>query len=78
MRDEDDTGARAKKFLQRSPYLVPKEVAAHLRVTESALSKMRRLKTGPKYHKEGRSVRYHVDDVQAWIEQNSSKKEEET
>jgi predicted DNA-binding transcriptional regulator AlpA len=71
MSGDDDPEARTKKFRQRSPYLVPKEVAAYLRVSESGLSRMRERKTGPKYHKEGRSVRYHIDDIEAWIKNNS-------
>lgn len=50
-----------------SPYLTLQETAAYLRLSPRTLDNMRQRGTGPLYSKHGGRVRYHRDDVLAWI-----------
>lgn len=43
------------------------ELADHLAVPIGAVRKWRHERTGPQARKFGRHVRYHIDDVKAWI-----------
>jgi predicted DNA-binding transcriptional regulator AlpA len=71
MESDDTPEKRIKKIRRDSPYLAPKEVAAFLSVTPQCLTAMRNRDAGPKYLRTGRYVKYHVDDVLKWIEENS-------
>jgi hypothetical protein len=57
---------RAAKLKQGSPFLRTYEAARYFGLSENCLAKMRCRGVGPPYHKHGRYVRYHVDDVVAW------------
>jgi Helix-turn-helix domain len=51
-----------------SPWFTPDDAAAYLRLTRRGLEDMRAKATGPRYHKvNDRVVRYHVDDLDAWL-----------
>jgi len=51
-----------------TPWLAPEDAAAYLRLTVRGLEDMRAKGTGPKYHKvNARVVRYHVNDLDAWL-----------
>ena len=50
-----------------SPYLTLQETAAYLRLNTRTLDNMRQRGTGPLYSKHGGRVRYHRDDVLAWV-----------
>jgi predicted DNA-binding transcriptional regulator AlpA len=49
------------------PLMRPREVAAWLGITESALAQMRFRGDGPTWVSFGRSVRYERADVEAWL-----------
>ncbi len=57
---------RAAKLKLGSPFLLTHEAARYFGLTDSCLAKMRCRGVGPRFHKHGRHVRYHVDDVIAW------------
>ena len=48
-------------------HLTTKEAADHVRLSESALEKKRVAGTGPVFVKLGKSVRYEVTALDAWI-----------
>mgnify|MGYP001217342907 CR=1 FL=1 len=51
-----------------SPWLTPSEAADYLRLDARSLETMRREGRGPKFSKVNhRIVRYHVDDLDAWL-----------
>lgn len=52
---------------QSSPFLTLQEAAAYLRLNPRTLDNMRQRGTGPLYSKHGGRVRYHRDDVLAWV-----------
>jgi len=49
------------------PLLTPDEVAAWLRVPIASLATRRYRGEGPPFLKVGRLVRYRVDDVEGWL-----------
>jgi predicted DNA-binding transcriptional regulator AlpA len=49
------------------PFLDEKRLAAELSVSLAALRRWRYAGAGPKFSKFGASVRYAVNDVEAWI-----------
>jgi Helix-turn-helix domain len=51
-------------------YLTTAEAAAHLRLKSHTLEQMRYLRTGPKYHKFGGMVRYALEDLQNYANDN--------
>ena len=44
-----------------------KDAAKHCRRSVSSFDKMRMTGDGPRYSKQGRAVRYHVDDLDCWM-----------
>ena len=52
--------------MSTSPWLTRPEVAERLRVPEKTLAQWAVKKTGPRYAKLGRHVRYRLADVEAW------------
>ena len=54
-----------------TPWFAPEDAAAYLRLTVRGLEDMRAKGTGPKFHKVNyRVVRYHVNDLDAWLLSN--------
>lgn len=53
-----------------SPHLTPEEAAEYLSIGNSTMKKWRLAGEGPRYAKFGKSVRYRVEDLDAWIEEN--------
>ncbi len=51
----------------------PRQLAAYLETSVSALSQYRALGIGPIYLKIGRMVRYRQSDVEAWLNQKKSR-----
>lgn len=52
-----------------SAFLTPDEAANHLALSKRTLENFRIRGGGPRFHKFGRKVvRYHYDDLAAWIE----------
>lgn len=54
-----------------SQLLEPREVATYYRVPEATLSQWRYLNKGPRWSKVGRHVRYRLEDVEAWLDDNT-------
>lgn len=50
-----------------SPFLTLTEAAAYLRLAPRTLDNMRQRGTGPIYSKHGGRVRYHRQDLNAWV-----------
>lgn len=55
-----------------SPYLIPVEAAAYLRLEESTLNAMRWRKEGPCWRKHGGKVVYHIDELDRWSQGRDS------
>lgn len=56
-----------------SPWLLPKDAAAYLGLRTISLEKMRARGEGPKWSKLGhRIVRYHVRELDRWIERGAA------
>ena len=54
--------------MQIAPLLTNSECAQILRVSDGALRQIISKGTAPKHMKIGTNVRFHVDDIQAWID----------
>ncbi|MFD1344283.1 helix-turn-helix domain-containing protein [Litorisediminicola beolgyonensis] len=50
-----------------SPWLTPADAAAYLRVSNGTLANWRSRGEGPRYRAVGRVVRYHRDDLDAFM-----------
>ena len=49
------------------PLLEPNEVAALFKLPEATLTTWRAQRTGPRFYRVGRHVRYRRDDLEAWL-----------
>ena len=49
-----------------SPYKTVLEAAEFLRLSPQTLNNMRSSGKGPSYHKHGRRILYHIDELSAW------------
>ncbi len=62
----------AEQLRDNSPvapeYLNPKDAARFAGFTPKALERMRQRGEGPRYSKVGRSIRYALADLRAWME----------
>lgn len=52
----------------RRALATPPEVASFLGVPEKTLTQWRYVKTGPRWSKVGRHVRYRWNDVEQWVD----------
>ncbi|MEU7678105.1 helix-turn-helix domain-containing protein [Micromonospora taraxaci] len=55
----------------RRALAAPPEVASYLGVPEKTLTQWRYVKTGPRWSKVGRHVRYRWADVEKWLDEQS-------
>ncbi|HEX5493231.1 MAG TPA: helix-turn-helix domain-containing protein [Mycobacteriales bacterium] len=60
-------------MVDRRPLASPGEVADYLGVTEPTLKTWRYTRTGPKWSKVGRHVRYRWSDVDAWLDRQAGR-----
>jgi predicted DNA-binding transcriptional regulator AlpA len=67
MASTDDDGDGVWSGLE--PLLLPRDVAARLRVSEKTLTDWRSLGIGPKFLRLGRTIRYRAADVEAYLDQ---------
>ena len=58
--------------IQELRLLKPKQAAAYLGSSVSALSQYRALGIGPEYFKIGKMVRYRISDIDKWLEDKKS------
>ena len=63
-----------KEDVLKDRLLTPRETAAYLGSSVSALSQYRALGIGPAYFKIGKMVRYPLSEVNKWLEQKRSDK----
>ena len=64
--DDDDENARAARALKGSPFLSPEQAAHYLGLSTRTLQAHRTARTGPRFRRHCRHVRYHIDDLDAW------------
>ncbi|MSS84984.1 helix-turn-helix domain-containing protein [Actinomycetaceae bacterium WB03_NA08] len=50
-----------------SIWLTPQECADHMKVSLRTLQDWRSRKVGPPFHKVGKTVRYHIEEVDEWL-----------
>lgn len=64
--------AKAKQQVKGSKpsYMTTREVAAFLGLSAGTLCVWRSQGKGPSYYKVGNAVRYKIDDVEAWKNEN--------
>ena len=68
----DDDIARAQRARSANPFLNCQQAAFYLGLSPRHLELMRGRGDGPSFRRHCRHVRYHVDDLIAWSEQNRS------
>ncbi|CTQ33921.1 helix-turn-helix domain-containing protein [Jannaschia rubra] len=59
--------AAAEPQIFTSPWLTTEQAAAYLSVSAGTLANWRSMGTGPRYRTVGRIVRYHRDDIDAFM-----------
>ncbi|MFI6068224.1 helix-turn-helix transcriptional regulator [Micromonospora sp. NPDC051227] len=59
-------------MVDRRSLATPGEVGVYLGVPEKTLTQWRYLRKGPRFTKVGRHVRYRWNDVEAWLDTQSS------
>jgi hypothetical protein len=64
--DDDDENARAARAAKGSPFLSPEQAAHYLGLSTRTLQAHRTARTGPRFRRHCRHVRYHIDDLDAW------------
>lgn len=69
---DDDAIDRACHARRGNPFLNSGQAAHHLGVTVRTLERMRQRGDGPPVRRHGRSIRYHVDDLDSWSRTNGS------
>ena len=62
----DDSARRAQAARQACPFLTGKQTAFHLGISHSTLKALRRTGRGPACRLHGGTWRYHIDDIEAW------------
>ena len=68
MKDDPlDTNGK-KQQSTTSPYLTTKDAAVRLRLKPATLNKWRLEGRGPAFREHGRRIIYHIDDLDAWSE----------
>jgi len=71
--DEIDRANRAKRG---SPFLNTDQAAAYLKISSRNLRRLRRAGKGPIFRLHSRFIQYHIDDLDAWSRENSSRRDE--
>lgn len=69
-----DAITRAGFARSGSPYLNTAQAAHYCNLSERTMKQMRYDEIGPKYHKMGKIVRYHIDDLDAWLSTHRSQR----
>ena len=62
----DDEVARAARAKKGSPFLSTEQAAFYLGLSARKLQTMRADRTGPRFRRHSRYVRYHIDDLDDW------------
>jgi hypothetical protein len=64
--DSDDDIARAHRAKRGSPFLNTDQAAAYLKLSGKLLKRLRRAGKGPVFRRHSRYIQYHIDDLDAW------------
>ena len=62
----DDEIARAARARKGCPFLSTEQAAFYLGLSARKLQQMRGRRTGPRFRRHSRYVRYHIDDLDCW------------
>jgi hypothetical protein len=62
----DDENERAMRATKGSPFLSPAQAAHYLGMSERTLQEHRSARTGPRFRRHSRHIRYHIDDLDHW------------
>jgi hypothetical protein len=71
--DEDDTIERATRAKRGSPFLNTDQAAAYLKISSRLLKRLRVKGKGPVFRRHSRFVQYHIDDLEAWSVEHSTR-----
>ncbi len=63
---DGSVNARAARARNGSPFLSPDQAAFYLGLSPRTLQEYRSARTGPRFRRHSRHVRYHIDDLDAW------------
>lgn len=63
---DDDANARAQRAKKASPFLNTAQAGFYVGLSATTLESLRRRKIGPVFRRHGNSIRYHIDDLDAW------------
>jgi len=64
----DDEFTRAANAKKGSPFLTTGQAASYVGYSPRTLEGMRRTGRGPIFRRHGRCVRYHIAELDAWLE----------
>ena len=70
---EQDDVRDARAATRGSPYLTAKQAAFHLGLSDRSINNMRYRGTGPRFVRIGRSIRYHIRDLEAFVRASDAK-----
>ncbi len=71
--DSDDDITRANRAKRGSPFLNTDQAAAYLKLSSRLLKRLRRDGKGPVFRRHSRYVQYHIDDLDAWSDERSTR-----
>lgn len=71
--DSEDDITRANRAKRGSPFLNTDQAAAYLKMSSRLLKRLRRDGKGPTFRRHSRFVQYHIDDLEAWSQDNSAR-----
>ncbi|MFT4053930.1 MAG: DNA-binding protein [Novosphingobium sp.] len=63
---DDDASTRAQRAKRGSPFLNTAQAGFYVGLSATTLEYMRRRRIGPVFRRHGNSIRYHIDDLDAW------------
>lgn len=67
----DDEIGRAQRAKKGSPFLNTEQAAFYLGLSARRLQQMRGERSGPRFRRHSRYIRYHIDDLDAWSKASS-------
>jgi len=71
--DNDDDIQRANRARRGSPFLNTDQAAAYLKISSRLLKRLRRAGKGPVFRRHSRFIQYHIDDLDGWSDEQSTR-----
>jgi hypothetical protein len=71
--DKDDPIERANRAKRGSPFLNTDQAAAYLKISSRLLIRLRVKGEGPTFRRHSRFVEYHIDDLDGWSAERSTR-----